>query len=136
VKRSPGTILLAIVCFALGAAVQRYYDARTDAAFFARQPPQTAPPGVDFAAEPLWAYGFTAVRKAGETAAPQSPPTRDLRPNEDANEQRGRGLSTAARPPIHSSTFATGRTSSTGSRAIIRCRCPASSSVGRPAWAR
>jgi len=87
VKRSPGTILLAIVCFALGAAVQRYYDARTGAAFFARQPPQTAPPGVDFAAEPLWAYGFTAFRKAGETAAPQSPPTRDLRPNEDANEQ-------------------------------------------------
>jgi len=87
VKRSAGTILLAIVCFALGAAVQRYYDARTTAAFLARQSPQTASPVVDFAAEPLWAYGFTAARKASETAAPQTPPTRDLRPNEDANEQ-------------------------------------------------
>jgi cytochrome c553 len=86
VKRSLGTILLAIVCFGLGAAVQRYYDARTTASF-ARQPPQTAATVVDFAAEPLWAYGFTAVRKAGETAAPQTPPTRDLRPNEDANDQ-------------------------------------------------
>ena len=85
--RPLGNILLAIVCFALGAAVQRYYDARTTAVPFARQPPQTAAPVVDFAAEPLWAYGFSAVRKPGETAAPQNPPTRDLRPNEDVNEQ-------------------------------------------------
>lgn len=86
VKRSLRTIVLATVCFALGAAVQRYYDTRTTAASAARQPQQAAP-AVDFAAEPLWAYGFTAVRKPGETAAPQAPPTRDLRPNEDASEQ-------------------------------------------------
>jgi len=30
---------------------------------------------------------FHRGQKAGDTAAPQSPPTRDLRPNEDANEQ-------------------------------------------------
>ena len=76
-KRSLGTILLAVVCFALGAAVQRYYDARTTGAFFARQPPQSAAPVVDFAAEPLWAYGFTVARKPGEMAAPQAPPTRN-----------------------------------------------------------
>ncbi|HWK10000.1 MAG TPA: hypothetical protein VNR64_08115 [Vicinamibacterales bacterium] len=86
-KRSLGAILLAIVCFALGAAVQRYYDTRPGAASAARQPQQPTAPAVDFAAEPLWAYGFAAVRKSGETAAPQAPPTRDLRPNEDANEQ-------------------------------------------------
>jgi cytochrome c553 len=86
VRRSLGTILLAVVCFALGAAVQRYYDARrTIGAPVAPQPPQIV--AVDFASEPLWAYGFDAVRKPGETAAPQNPPTRDLRANEDATEQ-------------------------------------------------
>ena len=83
-----GALVLAIVSFALGAVVQRAYDARRSAAATgAPQPPQAAAPIVDFSGEPLWAYGFTTVRKTGEIAAPQNPPTRDLRPNEDANEQ-------------------------------------------------
>jgi len=84
--RAVGTTFLAILCFALGAAVQRYYDTRR-IAVTTPPPPQPAAAVVDFAGEPLWAYGFDAVRKAGETAAPQNPPTRDLRPNEDAVEQ-------------------------------------------------
>jgi cytochrome c553 len=86
VKRSLGTILLAVISFALGAIVQRYYDTRRSVGTVAPQPSSAGLP-IDFANEPLWAYGFTAVRKAGEVAAPQNPPTRDLRPNEDANEQ-------------------------------------------------
>jgi cytochrome c553 len=46
----------------------------------------TAAP-IDFSKEPLWAYGYTEPPKPGETATPQAPPTRNLRPNEDANEQ-------------------------------------------------
>ena len=83
-RRPLGTLLLAIGCFGLGALVQRYYDARRFAAVLA---PQQTASEVDFASEPLWAYGFTAIRKPGETAAPQAPPTRDLRANEDTNEQ-------------------------------------------------
>ena len=81
-KRSFGTVVLAIVCFALGAIMQRYYDTRGT-------PPltQSAAPAIDFPNEPLWAYGFATVRKPGEVAAPQNPPTRDLRPNENAHEQ-------------------------------------------------
>src|SRR5262249_26356891 len=63
----------------------RFYDSRRFAAVTA--PPQTAAAEVDFGREPLWAYGFSAVRKPGEIAAAQAPPTRDLRANEDANEQ-------------------------------------------------
>lgn len=44
-------------------------------------------PPIDFSREPLWAYGYTEPPKPGETAAPQAPPTRNLRPNEDPNEQ-------------------------------------------------
>lgn len=46
-----------------------------------------AQPAPDFAREPLWAYGFETAPKPGDTAQPQTPPNRDLRPNEDANEQ-------------------------------------------------
>lgn len=84
-RRPLGTILLAIACFALGAAAQRFYDSHRFANPAA--PSQASAPTVDFASEPLWAYGFSAVRKPGEIAAPQAPPTRDLRANEDANEQ-------------------------------------------------
>jgi cytochrome c553 len=37
--------------------------------------------------EPLWAYGFLTPPAPGDKAAPQAPPTRELRKNEDAEEQ-------------------------------------------------
>src|SRR3954462_12306625 len=83
--RPLATIVLAIGCFALGAGAQRYYDSHRSAG--AAVPPQSVTPQVDFASEPLWAYGFSTVRKPEETASPQAPPTRDLRANEDAIEQ-------------------------------------------------
>jgi cytochrome c553 len=94
VSRRIGILVLGILCFALGAAVQRFYDMR-----FASRPPLTAAlpaglpgPGgaattVDFTNEPLWAYGFVARPAPGEKAAPQAAPTRNLRPDEDAAEQ-------------------------------------------------
>jgi cytochrome c553 len=44
-------------------------------------------PAIDFAEQPLWAYGFEQPPKPGETAVPQTPPSRNLRPNEDPAEQ-------------------------------------------------
>jgi cytochrome c553 len=43
--------------------------------------------GVDFAHEPLWAYGFDKPPAPVDTAIPQPPPTRALRPGEDSAEQ-------------------------------------------------
>src|SRR5262245_33584452 len=90
-KRFIGPIGLAFVCFALGAVAQRYYDTRWQARETAAavQPPSATPatPSVDFANEPLWAYGFETVSKPGDKAAPQAPPSRKLRANEDPNEQ-------------------------------------------------
>ena len=37
--------------------------------------------------EPLWAYAWSTQPKPGDKAAPQAPPTRALRPNEDQQEQ-------------------------------------------------
>jgi cytochrome c553 len=95
VRRRIGVLVLSIACFALGAAVQRFYDTR-----IAPRALQTSalPPGspgaggggtltVDFTNEPLWAYGFETRPAPGDKAAPQTPPTRNLRPNEDAQEQ-------------------------------------------------
>lgn len=48
---------------------------------------ETARPQATGADEPLWAYGFETPPKPGETAKAQAPPTRALRPNEDAVEQ-------------------------------------------------
>jgi cytochrome c553 len=42
---------------------------------------------IDFSNQPLWAYGFEAPPAPGETAIPQTPPNRNLRPNEDPVEQ-------------------------------------------------
>lgn len=50
-------------------------------------PATSARPQPRFAEEPLWAYGFNKAPVGDETAAPQAPPTRNLRGNEDANEQ-------------------------------------------------
>src|SRR5256885_14106899 len=89
----PGGLVL--VSFLLGSAVTRYYDTRHLADGRVPQPAKVsaevqkaaeAAPS-DFQHEPLWAYGFETPPKPGDTAAPQNPPTRNLRPNEDATEQ-------------------------------------------------
>src|SRR5262245_19651439 len=78
-----------VVSFAMGVAVTRYYD---DAHRPVATKPSEAPPvakkkEVDLQHEPLWAYGFDKPAAPGETAKPQAPPNRNLRPNEDAGEQ-------------------------------------------------
>jgi cytochrome c553 len=70
---------------------QRLYDRSTGAAA-ASTAPVTAPANlastvVDFAQQPLWAYGFPTPPAPGEKAEPQRPPSRALRPNEDEGEQ-------------------------------------------------
>jgi len=70
---------------------QRLYDRSTGAAA-ASTAPVTAPANlastvVDFAPQPLWAYGFPTPPAPGEKAEPQRPPSRALRPNEDEGEQ-------------------------------------------------
>jgi cytochrome c553 len=88
VKRYISTALVAVVCFGLGAAFQRYYDSRRTPAV---EPTPTATaqktPDIQFEQEPLWAYGFDTPAKLGDKAPPQAPPTRNLRPNEDPAEQ-------------------------------------------------
>jgi cytochrome c553 len=37
--------------------------------------------------QPLWAYAYSTAPKPGDKAVPQAAPTRDLRPNEDREEQ-------------------------------------------------
>jgi cytochrome c553 len=105
VKRYIGTIVLGIACFAFGAAVQRYYDTLRLPTRQAQDAKSSATEGaapensedlasIRFDQEPLWAYGFDRPPLPGEKAAPQNPPTRDLRPNEDPVEQtRPRRLS-------------------------------------------
>jgi cytochrome c553 len=72
----------------LGVAVQRYYDSRRPPVV---SPPAAPPPEavatIAFDRAPLWAYGFDTPAKQSDAAAPQAPPTRNLRPNEDAAEQ-------------------------------------------------
>jgi cytochrome c553 len=104
VKQRLGALGLAIVCFALGAGVQRMYDARKNAPP-AKAPAQATPAAstvarltavpdidrshIDFAKEPLWAWGHADPPKPGDKAAPQAAPTgRRLRPNEDPQEQQ------------------------------------------------
>lgn len=98
-KRYIRAIVLGTACFALGAAIQRYYDIHR---LTTPQPVQTAKSpeegeagaddGVDVGAirfdrEPLWAYGFDRPPAPGEKASPQNPPSRNLRPDEDPVEQ-------------------------------------------------
>jgi cytochrome c553 len=92
--RSVKAAALGIACFLLGAAVTRYYDIHRLAT---QRPVQTAKSletekaveeaKIDFQNEPLWAYGFDRPPLPGEKAAPQNPPSRNLRPNEDPAEQ-------------------------------------------------
>ena len=90
-KRYLGTASVAIVFFVLGAAFQRYYDARRPVAPPAEvatapvTPPK--PPSIPYERAPLWAYGFETPAKADDKAPPQAAPTRNLRPNEDPAEQ-------------------------------------------------
>jgi cytochrome c553 len=91
VRRNLGTILIGIICFGLGIAFQRYYDSRSAPSRTLEPLPQA--PAVEPAAmiafdrAPLWAYGFETPATPTDTAQPQTPPTRNLRPNEDPAEQ-------------------------------------------------
>jgi cytochrome c553 len=89
-------IVVGIACFALGAAATRYYDLHkltapqtVQNAKPAEQPnkPETPVIAIDFGQEPLWAYGFERPPLPDEKARPQAPPNRNLRPDEDSNEQ-------------------------------------------------
>ena len=91
-KRYLGTALVGIVCFVLCVAFQRYSDARrvpaqppADSTVAAK--PEPPAPVIQYDREPLWAYGFETVAKADDKAPPQAAPTRNLRPNEDSEEQ-------------------------------------------------
>ena len=91
-KRYVSTGLVGVICFALGVAFQRYSDSQRApeqpaAVTTPAAKPETLAPAVQYDREPLWAYGFETVAKAGDKAPPQAAPTRDLRPNEDAEEQ-------------------------------------------------
>ncbi len=92
-RRSLGVAALCVVSFAAGIAVQRAYDRRvaggdgsTTAPPFGETTSTTESP-VDFSRQPLWAYGFEKPLEPGEKASPQTPPSRNLRPNEDTTEQ-------------------------------------------------
>jgi cytochrome c553 len=88
VRRHLSTVLVGVICFVLGVAVQRYYDSwRQPVVSPPAAPPPEAVATIAFDRAPLWAYGFEAPAKQGDTAAPQAPPTRNLRPNEDAADQ-------------------------------------------------
>ena len=92
--------MLAVVCFALGAVMQRWYDTRR-VSVARGEPVRAAPARIDHGAEapvpvtapihfehePLWAYGFESPPKSGEKAAPQAAPSRALRPKQDPVEQ-------------------------------------------------
>jgi len=89
VKRFLTALMFGVACFMLGVLFQRYSDARRRTAVSEVETTKPAPvaPAIDFASEPLWAYGFDTVAKPGDKAAPQAAPTRNLRPNEDPTEQ-------------------------------------------------
>ena len=92
-RRSLGVVALCVISFVAGAVLQRLYDRRgvvsetPRPAEAARAPAPEPATAVDFANQPLWAYGFLEAPKPGEKAAPQAVPTRNLRPNEDPAEQ-------------------------------------------------
>ena len=91
-KRQIQTAVFGIVCFGLGVAFQPIIRqlSNADAPRSINLPAETsvpAVPSIQFDREPLWAYGFETRAKAGDVAIPQTPPTRNLRPNEDPAEQ-------------------------------------------------
>jgi cytochrome c553 len=89
-------VALCILSFVAGAIAMRIYDLGLRGGGSAPSAPAiagnavnapAAPAVVDFTRQPLWAYGFLDSPKPGDKATPQAPPSRNLRPNEDANEQ-------------------------------------------------
>ncbi|MSO57037.1 MAG: c-type cytochrome [Acidobacteria bacterium] len=90
-RRYITTVVVGIVCFGLGVAFQRVADSRRvvapPQAGEAPVSPAVAPAPIRFDREPLWAYGFDTPAKPTDTAPPQAPPTRNLRPNEDPAAQ-------------------------------------------------
>jgi len=88
-----GYLLSIIVGIAVGAVGTRYYDAHRLTAkpadapktLTAEKPVEVL--NIDFSQQPLWAYGFEQPPAPGEKARPQAPPNRNLRPNEDPEEQ-------------------------------------------------
>ena len=96
-KRYLRAVVLGVACFALGAAFQRFYDARRAAAAEATRTSKTQPeivsnkppvsPPIQFEHEPLWAYGFNTRPAPGDKAQPQAPPDRTLRAREHSVEQ-------------------------------------------------
>lgn len=84
-------VALCILSFMAGAIVMRLYDLGLQRGGSIASSASTAPAAsgavVDFTRQPLWAYGFVEPPKPGEKASPQAAPSRNLRPNEDANEQ-------------------------------------------------
>jgi cytochrome c553 len=100
VKQPVSVVALCVACLLLGAALQKYYDSHRYAgpatADMRKPQPDTGPAvdntlppriSVDLAAEPLFAYGFNTPAAPGDKAAPQNPPNRNLRKNEDPVEQ-------------------------------------------------
>jgi cytochrome c553 len=103
VKTRVRAIVLALVCFTLGAASQKLFDAyrrpnhATTQALKSPANPgaivdeksggHVVPDPLDLTEEPLWAYGFDTPAAPGEKAKPQSPPNRSLRPGQDPAEQ-------------------------------------------------
>ncbi len=92
--RHAGSVILGIVCFALGAAATHFYDARRPDTLQPAASTTVKPAGandkgptIQFDQEPLWAYGFEMPPAPGDKAGPQAPPNRNLRPNQDAAEQ-------------------------------------------------
>jgi cytochrome c553 len=87
------SIILGVTCFAMGAVVTRYYDTYrlrglpVESATAPADAKNAVDAAINFAQQPLWAYGFDRPPLPGEKAAPQAPPTRNLRPNEDPEEQ-------------------------------------------------
>src|SRR5689334_19415898 len=86
-------IVVGLACFALGAAATRYYDVHrlippqaVQNVKPVEQPNKVEVP-IDFGQEPLWAYGFERAPLPDEKARPQAPPNRNLRPDQDENEQ-------------------------------------------------
>jgi cytochrome c553 len=101
-----GAIVLAVICFVLGALAQRTYDAhrpsraaavlhteasvpqQTPAPAASAPPPVPVPfASIQFDHEPVWAYGFDRAPQPGEKAAPQAAPNRNLRTDQSAEEQ-------------------------------------------------